>query len=539
MAYCKPTGSVCPGEGTYPSVSEGQISVTSCIYGYRGYSYRECSGGMLGPVVNDNCTLIPPDRIRYSSDTYVFVLEESVSTGTPSYKYIVQNWYLVSQTLPTGLSLNETTGEISGIPTTAVLSTVYSIYGGNSVGSASASISLEVIPQYIFYPQTVFVIGVGCPFSLTPTLTRSAFISIIVGSLPLGLSINDSSGTIDGTPSESISAQSVTINAQSGLASQKVVLVFTVMMPISSLSYPQDSYIIPRDEQFASTPSVMGEQPVYSVSSGELPAGLRIDSSSGVISGSPSESVTSQTVTIKAANPVSSQTVTLSFTTRIRPSSLQYPQNEYYIPTNVTFTAFPECNGDFLQYSLKEGSLPAGLKIDQKSGAINGTPLHSTQLTAVTVEAANEVGSILFTLSICVRVPLSGLRYPHISFTLVKRKDFSTIPVIQGDVPRFHITSDNLPDRLMLNESTGEISGVPLTATDLVDVTIQARNEVGSIETALSFVVKAFSTSTLILLCVCSLVLVSVLIIVGIFMINKKLHNRSTKTDKANPWKKL
>ncbi|KNB41178.1 hypothetical protein JH06_5799 [Blastocystis sp. subtype 4] len=46
MAYCKPTGSVCPSIDNYPSVVEGQISPSSCPEGYRGYSYRECLNGV-------------------------------------------------------------------------------------------------------------------------------------------------------------------------------------------------------------------------------------------------------------------------------------------------------------------------------------------------------------------------------------------------------------------------------------------------------------------------------------------------------------
>ncbi|KNB41195.1 hypothetical protein JH06_5718 [Blastocystis sp. subtype 4] len=59
MAYCKPTGSVCPSIDNYPSVNEGQISPSSCPEGYRGYSYRECSNGVLGEVKLDHCILIP------------------------------------------------------------------------------------------------------------------------------------------------------------------------------------------------------------------------------------------------------------------------------------------------------------------------------------------------------------------------------------------------------------------------------------------------------------------------------------------------
>ena len=37
MAYCKPVGAICAGEGAYPSVNEGEMSVKNCGYGYRGY----------------------------------------------------------------------------------------------------------------------------------------------------------------------------------------------------------------------------------------------------------------------------------------------------------------------------------------------------------------------------------------------------------------------------------------------------------------------------------------------------------------------
>ena len=37
MAYCKPVGAICGGEGGYPPVNEGEMSVKNCGYGYRGY----------------------------------------------------------------------------------------------------------------------------------------------------------------------------------------------------------------------------------------------------------------------------------------------------------------------------------------------------------------------------------------------------------------------------------------------------------------------------------------------------------------------
>ena len=145
MAYCKPVGAICAGEGAYPSVNEGQMSVKNCGYGYRGYSYRECTNGSLGPEVTTHCVLLPPENVRYSSTGFVFVIGQTVSTGIPLVKYIATNWEISSQSLPTGLSLSSTTGEISGIPTRAASSFTYSITARNDVGSASGEVSLEVI----------------------------------------------------------------------------------------------------------------------------------------------------------------------------------------------------------------------------------------------------------------------------------------------------------------------------------------------------------------------------------------------------------
>ena len=172
--------------------------MSSCSYGYRGYSYRQCTDGSLGAEVNTNCVLIPPENIHFPASVYVFVVGQTVSTGVPSFKYIVSSW-LLSQTLPSGLSFNSNTGEISGVPTTASSSTTYSVTARNDGGSASGLISIEVIPEFFSFPQTTLIIGQGLSFTLTPTLQRSAVVSVFSGSLPVGLILISSNRVISRT----------------------------------------------------------------------------------------------------------------------------------------------------------------------------------------------------------------------------------------------------------------------------------------------------------------------------------------------------
>ena len=136
---------MCPGEGTYPSVAEGQISPSTCDEGYRGYSYRECSGGVLGPVKTDKCFKKPPSNARYRSSRYVFVMGTAVSSGVPSVRNIVERWYIDTGVfLPDGLSLNEKTGEISGTPTDTFDLKAFTIYAENPSGATQVVIAIQV-----------------------------------------------------------------------------------------------------------------------------------------------------------------------------------------------------------------------------------------------------------------------------------------------------------------------------------------------------------------------------------------------------------
>ncbi|KAK8800128.1 hypothetical protein WA171_004763 [Blastocystis sp. BT1] len=145
MAYCKATGSVCPGIGNYPSVGEGQISPSSCPEGYRGYSYRECSGGVLSEVKMDHCVMKLPTNARYQASQYMFVMGTQVTTGVPMVMNIVERWYVDTGVfLPDGLSLNAQTGEISGTPSSVKDLMTFTVYAENQSGATQTIVSIQV-----------------------------------------------------------------------------------------------------------------------------------------------------------------------------------------------------------------------------------------------------------------------------------------------------------------------------------------------------------------------------------------------------------
>ena len=301
---------MCSGEGDYPSVAEGQISPALCP---SGYSYRQCTNGVLGPIIGVDCSSPPPSDVHYSFSSYLFFVGQSVSTGTPSFINTVQRWYLPSQTLPSGLILDSLTGEIHGTPTEVKSITSYSIKAENGGGSVSIPISIEIISSLISYPQTNLTIGQGVFFSITPNLTTITSMSIVSGSLPIGLNLNPSTGVISGSPSQLLSSQLVTIKAVSGTTTETVVLSFTILTPITSFYYSQSSFSISKGVPFSLCPTVDGDELSFSISSGSLPIGLSLNPSTGVLSGTPSKYLVSRSVTIEVSNRCSSIQTRLYF----------------------------------------------------------------------------------------------------------------------------------------------------------------------------------------------------------------------------------
>ena len=146
LLYCKPTGTgLCPAIGDYPSVGEGEISPAGCEEGYHGYSYRTCVNGQLGEINNQYCTQKEPDKLLYDASIYNLILGTNVHIPTPTYLNIISEFYMAENTfLPSGLTLNSKTGEITGVPTEEYALKTYTIYGKNDVATTFTYINISV-----------------------------------------------------------------------------------------------------------------------------------------------------------------------------------------------------------------------------------------------------------------------------------------------------------------------------------------------------------------------------------------------------------
>ena len=124
-----------------------------------------------------------------------------------------------------------------------------------------------------------------------------------------------------GSSSVTLTGSGVDLSLQ--FSTSRVERSFNVVMPLSNLHNHSDWIVGRTGELFSVTPTYDGSVNTFSISSGSLPAGLSINESTGVISGTPSATVTNHAVTIKGTNPLGSAYCNLTFTVFVNPTACE------------------------------------------------------------------------------------------------------------------------------------------------------------------------------------------------------------------------
>jgi hypothetical protein len=149
--------------------------------------------------------------------------------------------------------------------------------------------------------------------------------SIHTGTLPAGLTLNTATGVISGTPTAAGTSSGIVIRvtgAASNFADSDPQSITVALFPVLSGTLASASNGVAYSQGFTLTG---GHTPVtWSISSGTLPAGLTINSSTGVISGTPTgfgdSTFTVQVVDAHGNTTTRSQTVT-SYGPELAPSA--------------------------------------------------------------------------------------------------------------------------------------------------------------------------------------------------------------------------
>ncbi|MDC3237026.1 putative Ig domain-containing protein, partial [Candidatus Poseidoniaceae archaeon] len=447
-------------------------------------------------VVND----VAPTSISYSPNTFTLTKGTLISTVTPTSSGGAVTSWTISPSLPAGLSLASSDGAISGTPTEVSSLQTYTVTGTNTGGSATAEITIQVndVAPIIGYPTTSYTLVKGSAMSspATPTSTGGTVVTWDVSpTLPSGLTISSSTGVISGTPTTVTSSAVYTVTATNtgGTDTATVTIQVNDVQPL--IGYSPSSILLSKGTTMSpASPTLYGQGQVDSWSvSPSLPAGISLDSSTGIITGMPTTISPSATYTITATNTGGTDTATLTITVNDATPSIAFSTNSFTLTkgTAMTTTTPSSTGGAVVTWSISP-SLSAGLSFDSSTGTLSGTPTVVSASTVYTITATNTGGSDSATVTIVVNdIAPSAIAYSPSSFTLTKDSAMTAAtPTSSGGTVVSWAVSPSLPAGLLLDTSTGEISGTPTAVTSSATYTVTATNTGGDATTTVTIVVN-------------------------------------------------
>jgi len=341
-----------------------------------------------------------PRDLAYAPSSILFLAGKAIADMAPSYAGGKPTSYSVTPALPTGLTVDEKSGVITGKPEAASKMVDYTIVGTNAAGSSSAIMYIGVrlgTPSNLKYTSP-WNCGLNQPATNTPTLGSGAQVTFsIVPALPAGLSLDAKSGVISGTPTTTQVASQYTVSAKNAEGTATASPIIAVSANVEApflLQYVENPAKFTKGIEAKSVPSNLGGAPSAYGISPSLPPGLTMNSGSGVISGIPTTLMEPVNYKAIASNAAGNTAVYVSVSVVDKaPTGLNYATNpaEYQVNKNIDDNVPSAMGGAITEYSVTP-SLPMGILLNSKTGVINGKADATSGATDYLIKGTNSSG---------------------------------------------------------------------------------------------------------------------------------------------------
>ncbi len=187
-----------------------------------------------------------PDLGFLAVSVYQFNRNVAITPISPSNGGGAATSWTAVPSLPSGLTISQVTGAITGIPASTQSAINYTITAINSGGSDSLNISIEILDQApsVSYASSQYSFVAGRAITtLSPNTVGDNVTSWLVSpALPTGLVFDVATGRISGVPSSTFPLGSFTITASNSGGSSAV----TIQIEILSAPVAQSPETVPR-----------------------------------------------------------------------------------------------------------------------------------------------------------------------------------------------------------------------------------------------------------------------------------------------------
>jgi len=409
------------------------------------------------------------------------------STSTYTYTHAI-----TSGAFPTGLNFNDGTATLSGTPT-ATGNVGFTVTATDSNGFAGTQSYSLVVNNPVTATQSIptkMLTVNQASTSFTPVTGSGGTAPLsysISPSLPTGLNLSTSTGTITGIPTATSPATTYTVtvtdvNSSTATASFSLT-VNTGVIPTTSVP----SKTLTANHLITSFTPVTGSggtAPLsYSISP-PLPAGLNLSTSTGAITGTPtvaSPQTTYQVTITDASNTTALSNFSLTVNSAVM-ATVAVPATMLTVnQSSASFTPVTGSGGTIpLSYSVSP-SLPTGLNLNTSTGAITGIPTAPSPATTYTVTLTDSnQATATATFSLTVNSALTATSINTETLSVNQMASFTPVTGSGGTAPLHYSISPSLSGGLSLNSSTGAITGAPTAtgAAKVYTVTITDANQV-------------------------------------------------------------
>ena len=366
----------------------------------------------------------------------------TVSGGSGTYTFSI-----TAGALPAGLSLDSSTGAITGTPTTegTFHYTVEAIDSSGDKGTSKCEIKIVAHVQIDCPGKNTGVVGE--PYSeKLPTYGGIPPYSyaIVSGELPPGLSLNPTTGVISGTPTQAGNFFYVAEVTDSLGATFTLKCEIKISSKTISLTCPTGTAQV--GVAYSSALVATGGVPPYtfSIISGSLPPGLSLNSSTGAITGTPTQAGTFNfTAQVVDSTGTKAGTATANCSIVVSPPPLTLTCSANTGEVGAPYSSSVVASGGTPPYTFAviSGSLPPGLTLNSSTGAITGTP-SSEGTFSFTIQVTDSNGYTA-TASCTITIKTCGTSLTPITYDMNEGQSNagqiiwfnSNLTQLQGNIP--------------------------------------------------------------------------------------------------------